>query len=119
MHKHDMNSFMQVALSAARRGAKKEDSGGGNSVVSETCTDLANKGAYFTVEVGVGTPEQRFNLVADTGSDALIIPDCKCVKSGNCESPSSCFTATKSTSFGLDIKPSKGHKHVSVMGAKM
>jgi hypothetical protein len=123
----DSVSLMQIALSAARRGSRADKSMSGDHLDSSVqCADLSNNGAYFTVEVGIGTPEQKFDLVADTGSDALIIPDCRCVKSGYCESLSTCFSAGKSSSFGLDIKQTKVHeKHgkkkdsLAIMGAKM
>lgn len=88
--------------------------------IETSCSDLSNQGAYFTIPVGVGTPEQTFNLVADTGSDALIIPDCRCVNAGYCERLTNCFSAEKSQTFGLDVQ--KGHSSgnsVAVMGAKM
>lgn len=89
------------------------------SLEKNMCSELTNNVAYFTVEVGIGTPEQTFHLVADTGSDAVIIPDCKCVESGFCEKLSTCFSAGNSTSFGLDIKKSPDKSKLAIMGAKM
>jgi len=115
---------MQIALSAARRSSKTNSvvSSGfvNHGVKSNKCADLTNNGAYFTIDVGIGTPEQKFKLVADTGSDALIIPDCRCVSAGYCEALSTCFSTNVSSSFELDIKRStKHHSSLAIMGAKM
>jgi hypothetical protein len=110
-----MQVQQQVVLSASKRGAK-----GSNSWTNEgSCSDLTNQGAYFTIPVGVGTPEQTFNLVADTGSDALIVPDCRCVTAGYCDQLKNCFSAERSTSFGLDMAKGQTPNSVAVMGAKM
>lgn len=55
------------------------------------CADLTNQGTHSTVEVSVGTPPQRFDLIADTGSNAVIILSCACVESGSCSSEDHCF----------------------------
>lgn len=108
---------MQIFSSPTKRGSKD---GSSDWLSSGSCSDLNNQGAYFTIPVAVGTPEQTFNLVADTGSDALIVPDCRCVNAGYCSTLSNCFAAEKSTSFGLDIKKSASKANsVAVMGAKM
>jgi hypothetical protein len=115
---HDINdevSLMQIHQSAKRRGSKTNATIG---LEGASCESLINQGAYFTIPVHVGTPEQHFNLVADTGSDALIIPDCRCKNAGYCDNLESCFEAEKSSSFGLDIKR-KTKNSVAVMGAKM
>lgn len=126
-------SLMQIALSASKRGRQAletdsvPDSLANKGVGSGSqCSSLANKGAYFTVSVGIGTPRQDFDLVADTGSDALIVPDCKCVKAKFCEALDNCFATENSTSFGLDIKAvdapnasKTDKKAVAIMGAKM
>jgi hypothetical protein len=83
-----------------------------------TCSSLKNQGAYFTVDVGVGTPSQTFNLVADTGSDALIVPDCRCVEAGYCSTINSCFAPEDSGSFALDEHKDK-HNKSQILGAKM
>jgi len=70
--------------------------------VRQTCAALANNGSYFTVDVEVGTPGQRFSVVADTGSNALIVPSCICQQAGSCSSRDRCFTGTnRSASFKL------------------
>lgn len=120
----DQTSLMQVSFSAARRGYRSGDVAQSVQVQQHldggSCEELTNNGAYFTIAVQIGTPEQNFHLVADTGSDALIIPDCKCVDSGFCQSLSTCYTAGNSTSFGLDIKHSSSAANsLAVIGAKM
>jgi len=67
-----------------------------------TCAPLDNKGSHFTVEIDVGTPGQTFAVVADTGSDAIIVPSCICQKQGACDEHDRCFTGTnKSSTFLL------------------
>lgn len=65
----------------------------------ESCAELHNRGTYFSVEVAVGTPEagkaqQSFELVADTGSSAVIVTSCVCVQKGLCHSDDKCYTGT-------------------------
>eukprot|EP00927_Polykrikos_kofoidii_P016573 TRINITY_DN174_c0_g1_i1.p1 TRINITY_DN174_c0_g1~~TRINITY_DN174_c0_g1_i1.p1 ORF type:complete len:545 (-),score=78.58 TRINITY_DN174_c0_g1_i1:112-1746(-) len=72
------------------------------------CAKLANKGSYFTVQVAVGTPSegspaQMFDLVADTGSDNIIVESCECQKKGTCDRGDKCFVGTgHSSTFHLD-----------------
>jgi len=63
-----------------------------------------NQGTHFTVDIEVGTPGQKFSVVADTGSNSLIIPSCYCVnETKSCSSKDRCFIGTnKSTSFVLE-----------------
>lgn len=71
-----------------------------------TCTDLVNHGTHFTVEIEVGTPGQKFDVVADTGSDAIIVPSCACVKAGYCNPKSRCFQGTnRSSTFAIEDGP--------------
>lgn len=59
----------------ARTGAVES----AHSHLSGSCSELLNHGTHFTVKVEVGsTPAKDFNLVVDTGSDALIVSDCSC-----------------------------------------
>jgi len=52
----------------------------------------------------VGTPAQRFDVVADTGSNAVIVTSCLCEKGGTCDSKGKCFTGTnRSSSFSLSL----------------
>jgi len=72
---------------------------------NEGCAPLDNKGTHFTIDVEVGTPGQRFSVVADTGSNTLIVPSCVCQQSGQCPQDGSehCFTGTnKSSSFQVE-----------------
>lgn len=70
------------------------------------CTRLLNRGTHFTVEIGVGTPMQKFDVVADTGSDAIIVPSCTCVQAGYCSNLSRCFTGTNfSSTFQIQQGP--------------
>mmetsp|Transcript_18452 Transcript_18452/g.50661 ORF Transcript_18452/g.50661 Transcript_18452/m.50661 type:complete len:575 (-) Transcript_18452:156-1880(-) len=68
----------------------------------ESCVALSNMDTFFSVPVCVGTPPQCFDLVADTGSDSVIIPSCVCGEMPNtgCSVEDKCFRGTnKSESF--------------------
>lgn len=70
---------------------------------SASCSPLQNHGSYSTVLVQVGTPPQKFNLVADTGSDDVIVQSCLCQEKGNCPSVfGNCFNQ-KSSSFSINM----------------
>lgn len=65
-----------------------------------TCTPLKNHGTHSTVDVSIGTPGQVFSVVADTGSNSLIVPSCLCQKAGRCNAGDRCFQGTnKSSTF--------------------
>eukprot|EP00927_Polykrikos_kofoidii_P018013 TRINITY_DN18274_c0_g1_i1.p1 TRINITY_DN18274_c0_g1~~TRINITY_DN18274_c0_g1_i1.p1 ORF type:complete len:783 (-),score=120.24 TRINITY_DN18274_c0_g1_i1:199-2247(-) len=71
---------------------------------SQQCLPLGNRGTHFTAEIEVGTPAQRFDVVADTGSSYVIVPSCLCVDSGSCNVEDGCFTGTnRSVSFSMDL----------------
>lgn len=74
---------------------------------AETCSSLENHGSYFNIAIEVGTPGQRFDLVADTGSNALIVPDCHCKDDGLCKDLDRCFKAKASTTFSTPHGESK------------
>jgi len=57
-----------------------------------SCNALTNEGAFSTVEVSVGTPPQKLKVVADTGSDLVLIEHCACKKGGGCEEYTRCYT---------------------------
>jgi len=82
------------------------------------CAELTNHGTHSTVEVSAGTPPQRFDLVADTGSNAVIILSCNCVDDGRCSSKDDCFRGTdKSSTFSigkLDDQPDEGVPSVTM-----
>mmetsp|Transcript_62994 Transcript_62994/g.150041 ORF Transcript_62994/g.150041 Transcript_62994/m.150041 type:complete len:570 (+) Transcript_62994:150-1859(+) len=72
------------------------------------CARLANHETFFTVDVEVGTPKQSFSVVADTGSDSLIIPSCTCVETGHCNTGANepCFQGTgRSSTFKIPSGP--------------
>lgn len=74
----------------------------GGALQGESCVPLQNQGSHFTVDVLVGTPGQPFSVVADTGSNSLIVPDCLCKTKGHCPKDMRCFTGTsRSSSFKL------------------
>lgn len=79
----------------------------GAPAVEPACAALANKGTHFTVDLEVGTPGQKFSVVADTGSNALIVPDCVCNAMGYCDKKGRCFRGTnRSSTFALSKQPS-------------
>jgi len=49
-----------------------------------SCSPLKNYGTFSTVEVKVGIPPTSLDLVADTGSNDMIVQSCDCQKSGAC-----------------------------------
>jgi len=66
------------------------------------CAALKDHGSHFTVDIEVGTPGQKFSVVADTGSNSLIITSCICTKQGICDAQNRCFTGTnRSSTFQL------------------
>lgn len=77
-----------------------------------TCAELTNHGTHFTVDIEVGTPGQKFSVVADTGSNALIVPSCVCQRRHYCQTSDRCFTGTnRSSSFHME-SGRDGHKSV-------
>lgn len=123
----DSNTSCRGAGSVARQQTqieKVEYAGDAASKVdsfqgSSNCLLLANRGSHFTVELEVGTPPQGpFSVLADTGSNSLIIQGCICQVSGRCvfDKPGHCFEGIgKSTSFSLftengEVKPQPGKR---------
>lgn len=66
--------------------------------MTTACSPLKNHGTHFTVEIEVGTPGQKFDVVADTGSDNLIVASCICRDSGRCRKEDKCFRGTNQSS---------------------
>mmetsp|Transcript_64578 Transcript_64578/g.114880 ORF Transcript_64578/g.114880 Transcript_64578/m.114880 type:complete len:554 (-) Transcript_64578:158-1819(-) len=77
-----------------------------SSSSTEICQDLENHGSYFSARVEVGMPKQAFDLVADTGSNSLIVPDCRCVLAGACNMLQPCFDTIRSGSYALNTTES-------------
>jgi len=105
-------ALLQTAGALGLHAVKKHGRKHGHTKMSygrvyrnEGCAPLDNKGTHFTIDVEVGTPGQRFSVVADTGSNTLIVPSCVCQESGQCPQDGSehCFTGTnKSSSFQVE-----------------
>lgn len=93
------SSFLEIASAKGHAGS---------------CASLANKGSHFTVEIGVGTPEQTFEVVADTGSNNVIIPSCICVNvTRHCDSKDDCFTGTNHSSTFAPPPPNSPYVVIS------
>eukprot|EP00927_Polykrikos_kofoidii_P038145 TRINITY_DN32429_c0_g2_i1.p1 TRINITY_DN32429_c0_g2~~TRINITY_DN32429_c0_g2_i1.p1 ORF type:complete len:502 (+),score=61.93 TRINITY_DN32429_c0_g2_i1:114-1619(+) len=63
------------------------------------CSDLTNHGSFMTVNVLIGTPAQRLNLIVDTGSNSVVVPSCECVERGHCGGVEECFNFAQSSTF--------------------
>jgi hypothetical protein len=87
-----------------------------NEEDTESCADLQNKATHFTVRVDVGTPPQSFDVVADTGSDALIITSCVCVDSGFCPANDTCFRGTDHSSTFVVSEMTDAHNKSNKSG---
>jgi len=98
--------FLTLAVTPCTSHLLRKDAGRYSFVTDNsnpTCAPLANKGSHFTVNIHVGTPGQAFSVVADTGSDAVIVPSCICVDQGSCSKEDRCFRGTnKSSTFFLE-----------------
>eukprot|EP00929_Paragymnodinium_shiwhaense_P080249 TRINITY_DN41838_c0_g1_i1.p1 TRINITY_DN41838_c0_g1~~TRINITY_DN41838_c0_g1_i1.p1 ORF type:complete len:665 (-),score=139.50 TRINITY_DN41838_c0_g1_i1:103-2097(-) len=81
---------------------------------AEACSVLQNQGSYFTIKLGVGTPAQHFDVVADTGSDSVVVTSCVCTQDFQaCDSDSHCFRGTNvSSSFSVLRAPKKSGQKV-------
>lgn len=70
----------------------------------DKCVPLKNRFSFFGVEVAVGTPGQTFEVVADTGSNNVIVPSCVCQEAPimGCAGAQHCFRGTnKSRTFAV------------------
>jgi len=91
---------VQLQLSAAKETTEP----------AKACAALKNMGSHSTVRIQVGTPvkgtdAQVFDVVADTGSDSVIIPSCSCVANWRCSPDDKCFTGSnRSSTFKMFMK---------------
>ena len=46
----------------------------------EVCEVLTNEETFASIKVSVGSPAQSFHVVADTGSNHVIVKDCVCTQ---------------------------------------
>ena len=65
-------------------------------LVEELSGDLINLG-YYSAELQVGTPPQRFSVIVDTGSSVTAIPCSGCVRCGKHSNPR--FEPSRSSTF--------------------
>eukprot|EP00440_Ansanella_granifera_P038389 gb/GFBE01041653.1/.p1 GENE.gb/GFBE01041653.1/~~gb/GFBE01041653.1/.p1 ORF type:complete len:484 (+),score=104.80 gb/GFBE01041653.1/:1-1452(+) len=63
-----------------------------------SCSLLRNEQSYSSLQVGVGTPAQKFSLIADTGSSYVIVTSCECQKSACYGYSSPCFEGSNASS---------------------
>lgn len=87
-----------------------ENAYGKNLVSTENCQAMENHGAYFSIQVRVGSPSQPFDVVADTGSSAFVVPDCTCDTVKGCSKEDKCFKKKNSASFFLETPIHAGDK---------
>eukprot|EP00927_Polykrikos_kofoidii_P044426 TRINITY_DN3839_c0_g1_i6.p1 TRINITY_DN3839_c0_g1~~TRINITY_DN3839_c0_g1_i6.p1 ORF type:complete len:756 (+),score=161.72 TRINITY_DN3839_c0_g1_i6:69-2270(+) len=88
----------------------------GISTDGAQCSTLKNRGTHLTTPVSVGTPPQWFNMVADSGSSYVIVPDCLCLQSKSCPPTEHCFTENDSTTFSMAGDKKKKRKQPGLDG---
>lgn len=99
-----MRSEKKTAVEVSESGTAVLEA---KKVAAVNCAPLTNHGSHSTVTIQVGTPlsgspAQKFDVVADTGSDNVIVPSCNCERTGRCKSSDSCFQGTnRSETFVL------------------
>eukprot|EP00930_Biecheleria_cincta_P038656 TRINITY_DN26558_c0_g1_i1.p1 TRINITY_DN26558_c0_g1~~TRINITY_DN26558_c0_g1_i1.p1 ORF type:complete len:578 (+),score=104.78 TRINITY_DN26558_c0_g1_i1:73-1806(+) len=88
-------------------GSLRADAADDSGQQVATCSTLKNHGTFSSVDVSVGTPPQTFELVADTGSDNMIVQSCFCQERGYCPLDfGKCFRGSgQSSSFAMEEGP--------------
>mmetsp|Transcript_20958 Transcript_20958/g.34408 ORF Transcript_20958/g.34408 Transcript_20958/m.34408 type:complete len:206 (+) Transcript_20958:22-639(+) len=82
--KDDWNSiqrsvFSSILPSSVTSFTPKNSSNKSSSKSKSKCSLLKNEdNVIYTMKVRVGCPPQEFDLVSDTGSDAIVIPEAGC-----------------------------------------
>lgn len=89
----------------------------GGEKLQQGCAPLKSWGTYYSVDIQVGTPAQTFSVVADTGSDAIIVPSCVCKEHGSCGQKERCFRGTnRSSTFAIQgLNSSVAHPKLPVI----
>jgi len=84
-----------------------------------TCTPIKNHGSFSSAKVLIGTPPQDFELVADTGSDAVIVQSCICKEMHACpEEFGKCFRGTgRSSTFSINATEASANSFVMSFGS--
>lgn len=110
----DPSSLLQsrVALqqkTVVVRTAFQDEDEADEGAESTSCSTLTNQGSHFTVAINVGTPAQKFDVVADTGSNAVIVSSCICQHAGQCAKTDKCYTGSnRSSSFVIERRNVSG-----------
>eukprot|EP00933_Yihiella_yeosuensis_P004114 TRINITY_DN10812_c0_g1_i1.p1 TRINITY_DN10812_c0_g1~~TRINITY_DN10812_c0_g1_i1.p1 ORF type:complete len:530 (-),score=90.80 TRINITY_DN10812_c0_g1_i1:67-1656(-) len=100
-----------AAPAAAGAGGLPSSSPVQHTYAPPSCTPLENHGSHSTIEIGVGTPPQMLDVIADTGSTNLIVTSCICHQHACGNTQASCFTGVNvSTSFELELDKTKNPK---------
>eukprot|EP00933_Yihiella_yeosuensis_P078885 TRINITY_DN9082_c0_g1_i1.p1 TRINITY_DN9082_c0_g1~~TRINITY_DN9082_c0_g1_i1.p1 ORF type:complete len:545 (-),score=89.64 TRINITY_DN9082_c0_g1_i1:236-1870(-) len=84
---HESCSLHALQVSASAGGSRSRPSASLASmhVSTSECIGVQNKGSFHTVELEVSKVKpSRFQVIADTGSSAVILPSCECRRSGAC-----------------------------------
>eukprot|EP00747_Dinoflagellata_sp_TGD_P161741 gnl/TRDRNA2_/TRDRNA2_178559_c0_seq1.p1 gnl/TRDRNA2_/TRDRNA2_178559_c0~~gnl/TRDRNA2_/TRDRNA2_178559_c0_seq1.p1 ORF type:complete len:536 (+),score=112.31 gnl/TRDRNA2_/TRDRNA2_178559_c0_seq1:81-1688(+) len=101
----DAQTAMQVKSSIVNLVKRRSKSHKGRQ---PGCTPLQNMGTHSTVKTLVGSPPQSFDIVADTGSNALIVPSCFCKQHHDCDGAKGCFHQDSSSTFTLSTADKGG-----------
>ena len=63
-----------------------------------SCTPRADHGSHFTVEIEVGTPGRKLDVMANAGSVYAIVALCRCVAAGARSPKDKCCHASPASS---------------------